>query len=73
MFTSTLVSSFLSYFLLKLNKENTAFPFGIGINRRDDGISKESELLWFTKDDFNQKIMTENGDFISSSGSFDLF
>jgi len=44
------------------------FPFGIGINRRDDGITKESELLWFTKDDFNQKMFSENGDFTNSKG-----
>ena len=48
--------------------DNTALPFGLGINRRDEGISKESELLWFTKDDFNQKIYSENGDLISSTG-----
>ncbi|CBY37655.1 unnamed protein product [Oikopleura dioica] len=52
-----------------VDAENMEFPFGIGINRRDDGISKESELLWFTKDDFNQKLFSENGDFTNSTAS----
>ena len=66
---SSHVSGFYFSFLLTRNQDNKQFPFGIGINKRDGGITKESELLWFTEDDFNEKHLSDNGEFFSSRAS----